>query len=397
MPKMSTMASSRASNTPQLRNDPVQLDVSANVESNSPSPSKSQGPYALRPGDCLKGKFLHAPFHSKLEQENIIEDGRKVYDVPFLLVMPAGLDRTSDRAGHSCRPLPPSFRNTRTSFSSWNPVIPPNVFITYAMCMSVTYSVAGDDASMSTKTAEATKLLHFLPYIELQPPIEIQCFPDEYILSARQPVWNSIIGRKLGHMTITTLEPRPLIYHTDSLSSTECEFRITIEGGRLVGPPPKSLVTGTGPTRLDNDVVNLDKHCASHLFWTSGIGRANSQQASALETMSSTVRVIIKPPFRLLPNFCSDFVALQYSIVTRVWVGKVYARPFFVATPLQVAHPCPARPSRGGMDADLLAPSPESPCGEEVCCSAFAADIEIDHSQAPPPYVDRRQASARSG
>ncbi|KAF3359790.1 26S proteasome non-ATPase regulatory subunit 12 [Verticillium dahliae VDG1] len=319
---MSTMASSRASNTPQLRNDPVELDVSATVESSSPSPSKSQGPYALRPGDSLRGKFLHVPFHSKLEQENLIQDGRMVYDVPFLLVMPAGLDRTSDSAGHSCRPLPPSFRNTRTSFSSWNPVIPPNVFITYAMRVSVTYSVAGEAALMSTKTAEATKLLHCLPYIEPQPPIEIQCFPNEYILSAMQPVWNSIIGRKLGHMTITTVEPRPLIYHTESVSSTECEFRITIEGdrpelqrfqamslelhpvlqiqtyyssARLVGPPPKSLVTGTGPTRVDNDVVNLDKHRASHLFWTSGIGRADSQQASELETMSSTSHA--PPPY----------------------------------------------------------------------------------------------------
>lgn len=214
--------------------------------------------------------------------------------MPFVLVVPPGVDRTSDRAERKCKPLPPSFRIQRSNLGVWSPALPPGVFISYSLWASISYSHTEDGTSDVRRSSEIIQPVACMPYIEPQPPIETDFFPDEYVLSARQTVWGSILGRKLGHIIITTVEPQPLVYGSEQLSATKCTFWITIEGdpanlhrlragsikvdpvlqirtyysgSRLAGTPNKEAVNDNEKIRLHNDVIRLETHTFSSLQW----------------------------------------------------------------------------------------------------------------------------------
>lgn len=180
---------------------------------------------------CLQ--FLKVSSHSRLPAEYITDGNRKVFHVPFLLVVPAGVVRTSDRTADKCRPLPPSFKILRTNLSIWNPIEPPGVFITYAVRAMITYSSSEDSSPGPTNTAQAAHRIYLLPYIDPQPPTETRWFKEQYVLSATQPAWKHIFGGKMGNIMITASEPPPLVYACNTgPASTQCEFRITFEGSQ---------------------------------------------------------------------------------------------------------------------------------------------------------------------
>ncbi|ROT37340.1 hypothetical protein SODALDRAFT_379810 [Sodiomyces alkalinus F11] len=331
---------------------PINLEVKFNIESDSPFHGGPQRACFVRPGDrirgtcristvlalhdswaevSLQGKIHLHPYQipsrsdesyrevfsaerveqrSKLGRDYTVEGIRKVYVLPFLFVIPPGLDRTSDQAEATCKPLPPSFK-IPTTFSTWSPTPPPEPYITYALRASIEYTASADATANFTKTADIIQPIICLPYIEIQPPVETGCFPDEYILSATQPMWKSMLGRKLGRVTVTTLEPRPLVYGSDQPSATECTFHITAVGNlanlqrlrsmsvevdpvlqtktyysrtRLAGTPQKGFLREGGPIRLHTDVVQLDKHKISNLEWKSKAAVLASQRHSGSET-----------------------------------------------------------------------------------------------------------------
>ncbi|KAG9249681.1 uncharacterized protein F5Z01DRAFT_668435 [Emericellopsis atlantica] len=388
--------------------------------------------------DFSAERFLNLRHRVRLDDNYKVEGDQRVYTVPFVLVVPPGLDRTSDRAEDKCRPLPPSFDIQRSALTAWSPTVPPAVFISYSLRASVAYSAPpGDTAPGRTRSTDIFHPLTCLPYIETQPPIETSCFPDEYVLSARQAVWGSFVGRKSGHVTFETLEPPPLVYDSERLSTTYCTLRITIDGRssdlhrlraasikvdpvlqirtyysgtKLAGTPHKDSIEESGRIRLHTETAQLEAHSFSSLQWSIRDARRGSAASVPLIRPSgdsvregarslagdteggdipwhTTATVPIKPPLRLQPSFCSDFAASSYAVIAKVSVGGVYAKSSYLFFPLQVAYPCSARRdswhAAAGRQRHAPSPAPE----DDVCCSAVDADMQSINDPMPPPYV----------
>ncbi|KFA79222.1 hypothetical protein S40288_02348 [Stachybotrys chartarum IBT 40288] len=400
-------------------------------------PSHPQKPIKVDRVEYLQ--FLYVVAHSKILPEHAEAGSQgQTFAVPFKLVIPAGVDRTNDRVVDRCKPLLPSFRISRPSCSAWNPIIPPAVFVAYIVRASVTHSAPESAASGTRKVFQVGQSIELLPYVEPPPPIETRYFPDLYILSARQHTRTYIFGRKLGHMTITALEPRPLVYESSELPSTKCEFRITVEGSlsdlqrfrtasvklqlmlhinthysstRIDGIPRGGIPTEKGPVRMYQDAVFLTKHTASNLRWTRDFNEQDSPQALDVEALNepdappvqagdpkaaadnearaawhATISVPIKSPCKLLPNFLGNFVALSYSISTRASLAGVYMPPVFLSTPLQVAYPFHSHHAMDDADTELSGSPPPWRDNDNACCSAIAGGIGVDNKQHPPPY-----------
>jgi hypothetical protein len=150
--------------------------------------------------------------------------------VPFHLVVPAGVDQTSDRAADRRRPLLLSFRIIHTHASIWNPIPSPGVFVTYLIWAVPRYSGPESTASGAKNAIQVLRLVHLIPYIEAPPPIATQFFLDQYVLSARQHARTFIFGPKLGYVKITTQAPAPLVNTSSQLRSAECQYHVTLEG-----------------------------------------------------------------------------------------------------------------------------------------------------------------------
>ncbi|RGP72489.1 hypothetical protein FSPOR_2700 [Fusarium sporotrichioides] len=75
-----------------------------------------------------------------------------------------------------------------------------------------------------------SKPMEFLPYHEVPPPIEFESFLSDFTLSVRRPLWKSSLHGRLGFVTVSTREPRPLAYSSGQTTvPTECELDITVE------------------------------------------------------------------------------------------------------------------------------------------------------------------------
>lgn len=263
----------------------------------------------------FSSQFIKVSSHSRLPTRYITEGGRKVFLVPFLLVVPAGVDRTSDREADKCRPLPPSFRILHTSLNAWNPIEPPGLFITYAIQAMIAYSPAENTSPGPTNIAQVAHRIHLLPYIEPQPPIETRWFTRQYVLSAKQPARKHIFGRELGNITISASEPPPLLYASSTGPPLiEGEYRITFDGSqsdlehirrasvkvcpmlrvithysssRMVESPQGSSGARGDPVRSYSDLVTLETHTASDLQWNRVSKRTEVQHVSVTESISS--------------------------------------------------------------------------------------------------------------
>ncbi|KAG9252701.1 uncharacterized protein F5Z01DRAFT_675812 [Emericellopsis atlantica] len=450
---------------------PVHLDLAFTVESGFRSGLYSSSVCLVRPGDTLKGsyriktglamggswvevslqgiqsvmtedavpsrdgmyrdhfraeRFLHLSHRVKLDDDHKVEDGQRVYTVPFVLVIPPGLDRTSDRTEDRCKPLPPSFDIQRSALTAWSRPVPPSVFISYLLRASVQYSGPPEDAAPGRpKSAHVVHPLTCLPYLETQPPIETSCFPKEYVLSARQTVWGSFVGRKLGHVTFETREPPPLVYNSEQASATDCILWITIDGRpadlhrlraasikvepvlqirtyysgtKLAGTPHREAVNESRSIRLHADTWSTrDARRASTTsvasFWPSGESVREEASRPTLAAEEDTIpwhthaTVPIEPPLRLQPSFCGDYVASSYAIIAKISIGGVYAKSSYLFFPLQVAYPCAARRDSEQTGVERLGPAPSPSLENNVCCSAMDADMQSNNDLMPPPYV----------
>ncbi|KAG9258751.1 uncharacterized protein F5Z01DRAFT_679218 [Emericellopsis atlantica] len=409
------MAGDTRSWTTSSSHGPIHSSLTFTVDSGTLYSFDTTSECRLRPGDTLHGtyrittelamggrwvEFLHLRHRLQLDDDYALEDGRRVYTASFVLVVPAGIDRTNDRAQDECKPLPPSFHIQRSTFRTWSPTIPPNVFISYSLRASVAHAM---------KSAEIVYPVTCLPYIEAQPPIETNCFPDDYVLSASQTAWRWLLGQTLGRITFEAREPPPLLYNSsEHLSTTHFSTRTYYSGTKLTGNPSRAFVQESSRTQLHMDTIQLDVHSFSSLQWSPrDVRRGSSMVGAAAATTDkeesppwyAAVHVPIKPPLKLLPSFCSDYVASSYAIIAKVSISGVHAKPSYLMFPLQVAYPSSAQKDSGHQAADSrgLAPPVFSSSPEDnVCCTAVDADVQCENPRIVPPYVDVSLSAARS-
>ncbi|KAH8657269.1 hypothetical protein BGZ61DRAFT_371489, partial [Ilyonectria robusta] len=176
----------------------------------------------------------------------------------------------------------------------------------------------------------------------------------------------SMLGERLGHVTVTAEEPSPLIYVSGPLgASTDCVVNISIQGSvidpdrlrtmtievhttihsktyysskRMPCMPSRHLLTEQGPY-LYETVVNLEVQKLRDFQWTFWPWAASRSLEKQEVTWQTVIRIPIRPSHRLYPSFCSQLIARSYSINLRICFGGAYIRKMDLEVPLQVAYP----------------------------------------------------------
>lgn len=403
-------------------------------------PNASGGPVTqTSPFTDTREQFLYIRHRLQIEGSESTDAGERSYTIPFLLVVPAGIDRTNEWVEDTCRPLPPSFRAQDLVLSPWTAPPPPRASISYDVRASLEHTIVHNGITGRSATIAVSHPVILLPYVEIPPPIETRLFASEYVLSVTEPVWKSIIGRKVGRITVTTAEPRPLVYDSTELPVTECSFDISIEGDvadhhhlrsatieldpvlqsrayfsakRLKSIPNQEEAYDREQMQCYTSSVRLEKHILSSLQWNissnqlplpaseySGrtllneaerinIGRRESTEIATVKptpqgerksiTWHTVVTIPIKPPSTLQPSFCDEYVASTYAIIAKVSTRRVYTKSMYLVSPLQVAYPLPASQEANQRQWDTRGTSPtaRNDDNDDACCTSMDVDAD---------------------
>lgn len=171
-----------------------------------------------------------------------------IYRIPFFYIIPDSAHLSDHELPATCWTLPPSTSSLFFYTNTWNAMAVPNIAILYTLRAIVTYSPQ-DVATGQNITAVISNPIEVLPYNHAPPPVNIQGYPGEFTLKVEQPIWKSMFGERLGHVTVTTEEPSPLIYVSDPLgASTDCVVNISIQGSMIDPDRLRTMTIEVHPT-----------------------------------------------------------------------------------------------------------------------------------------------------
>lgn len=292
--------------------------------------------------------------------------------------------------------LPPSMSLGLTRMGAHEHEIYAEPKISYHIRVMVRYRT---EELPEVQTLEAWNEIWFMPITEVQPPINTQDFPAEFIESRTQNFHMSLFGGPEFVMMLTMLEPFAVkVKDMRDPGSTSTELNIsvkTVKGkdhAETSDPqPPQSLqnltfniesilrlktfyslspfpkmpgqtmLTTKGRVRFRDEVVKLqtlshvkpfvsqqhrwsiqppaslttDSTATAVEFNKSSIQRACTELQ---RSWSADIRVPLQIPAGLLPTFCSAVVARHYSIITRVKCSNVYIKPMILEVPVQIIY-----------------------------------------------------------
>jgi hypothetical protein len=323
------------------------------------------------------------------------------YIAPFHFVVPKWAI-VKDRVPNQCLNLPPSISIGQILPGHQEPEVYAQPNISYHLRAMVKYHTSEES---EIYTLEAWKEIKIVPITEILPPTNIQDFSAEFIESQTQTFRMSMFGGPAFSMTLSISEPPPITLkdmRTQGTTSAELGIDIKAAEGNIdersverlpqklrrltftVEPifraktfystipfaklPGQTMLTLTGRVRLRDEVMKLDTLCFKPDSWqylsrirmpsyAEAVRRPSSQSAnsprndngnastsnspSPPRSWSTRILVPLVIPADLPPTFCSVLVARQYSLIVRIKVRGISAKPFTLEVPVQIIYSPP--------------------------------------------------------
>ena len=294
------------------------------------------------------------------------------YVIPFHFVISKWTTKINPGTLEQCLLVPPSL-------TAGSNVDDPNrnaqhaqIHIYYHLRMMAKYRIPACTEPSTISTLEPVTVL---PFTEVQPPMNTQDFPTEFVESLSGVIRTSLFGPTLGTLTVSTQEPPALVYNDFpfSGSSTALEFKIELDAAennetyqrlrRLIFDidgviriktffsatpfpylPSQTLLTSQGKIRLLDNVVRLKPQSTGGSHWQ----YLRGAEQSRWRTMIS---MPIHVKTRLSPTFCSSLVARFYTLVIRLKVLNACNRKLSswkFRFKLSTTNRIPSKPLQGG-------------------------------------------------
>jgi hypothetical protein len=152
----------------------------------------------------------------------------KRFSFPFAFIVPSGYEYGDHGRPLPCRMLPPSFNTDKFADGSMSLHLYPKLSVFYQLHAILRYH---DEGSMdaTSHAVEATEEINFLPYSEVQPPLDLESFPEEFILATTIKIKRHFLDGRPGSIVLQASEPLPLVYYgPTSIASTECILSMTV-------------------------------------------------------------------------------------------------------------------------------------------------------------------------
>lgn len=371
-----------------------------------------------------------------------MKDGHNLHSNPFEFTLPPGINSANDQASPPCRQFPPSFRGQKSAH--WD-MKATDVCVAYFIQAEVSYELltkAGWEKRelRLARPVECIPYINVQPpiettcfateyvlrtehpvwssifgrkvgtvVIETQEPPPLEYTSDHASTSSMISLKFQVAGNDTHQLRIKSVEIHPVLCMK--------QFR---SRDKLKGIPRVDQATDDEALSLSQDVVDLEKYIVSEFQWIKerkrdGDSPPTYQRASVSdegpkaackgtadqavacrsqaerpsppgvedsgETWTTNIKVAVRPPTRLLPNFCSHYNALAYSLIYRVAILGVHTKSIYLAVPLQVSYPSHELLPNGSVAEDERSPDPigESLTSDEACCVSVVSSFDVDH------------------
>lgn len=266
--------------------------------------------------------------------------------------------------------------------------------ITYFLRAAARITIGASQGS----TLETILPVIITPYTEELPPTDITDFPSEFKERETRVLRRTLVGSSLGTMKVSLQEPPALEYEpTSTYSRTEAMIKLEFEAARSSSSgetqkivqglsftiyslvraktfysiksfprlPSQTLLGLSSGTRLREGMIKLETQRVRNVSWGYRFNLERHRSVSpplpaylsrspenvpekgitgTLDTSEpngkwvSNWTIPIEVDGRLLPTFCSSWVARLYSLVVRVKVAGAREESFDLEVPLQVVH-----------------------------------------------------------
>lgn len=360
-------------------------------------------------------------------KESVREDRSIVYSFPFFFVVPFGTEGLDDSKPLICRILPPTYRPKALDLDS--------ISITYKLYAHVHYRKEQDTGSEVQQTVnkiEKDQIVDYLPYSNVEPPIHVASFPEEFLLKTISPMWKFAFFGRLGNLIMSTHEPLPLAYSlSEDRPSTDLVLSLTAHAPLGAQPnlramslnaksairvktfyaseqmpclPTQTFLDRNASIRLHDEIIKLNQTDLTQLDWVwgphfegneppryedavmdDGLERTsinpNTRDNSGYEWRAS-VRIPIHPHKTMLPTFCGSLISRSYSLILRLRVAGVRTRKADFEIPLQVVY---LRPFQVRHDS-ILDERSNSCIGPEGLLAQQVVRFNLDVSESTHMY-----------
>ncbi|KAH6714570.1 hypothetical protein BKA61DRAFT_575309 [Leptodontidium sp. MPI-SDFR-AT-0119] len=236
--------------------------------------------------------------------------------IPFYFIISRTMPSSDSQSPEHCLQLPPSIELSRVTIDSNSRKQFAQPSITYALRAAVDFAAENDAIK---PPVESSLPLVLSPHTKEFPPTDTLDFPAEFKLRELKPFRWSVFGRKLGTMTVTMSEPRPLNYDASSLrSSTECHLQLEfspigsedIHHGfqamkssiyslirvktfysvkSFARLPSQTLASDGGKTGLRNELVKLETREIPHVAWAYNFSRDSASPRTSRGSSADSI------------------------------------------------------------------------------------------------------------
>jgi len=344
--------------------------------------------------------------------------------IPFHFIISKTIPSSDPHSPEHCLQLPPSIELGKVIIDNNSRRRYAQPSVSYELRAVVQYATE-DDATRLPIECSLPFLLNC--HTKEFPPTNTADFPEEFKLEASKFLRWSVFGRKIGTLTVTMSEPRPLTYNASSSdSSTDCHLRLEFNptGSENVLQvlhalkfsiyplirvktfysvksfahlPSQSISVEGGKTGLRDELIKFKIQEVPHVTWSCNHNRESSgsitsppsvadststendavpgyEKEHSPQTSTGKWTASIAHPIsvkgRLVPTFCCCVAARLYTIILRLKVSGIRRESFDLEVPLQVIH----RASDGILDE--LTDKPDE-TGEHASISGVRGDSEM--------------------
>ncbi|KAK5171189.1 uncharacterized protein LTR77_004333 [Saxophila tyrrhenica] len=159
---------------------------------------------------------LQQPGLHQLYPEDLVLRAGKIYDFPFVFVVPQQLlprvcqhPVQSDATREAHFRLPPTFGDKGlTSQKGSDDMAPDMASIRYGVFSKITeLKMKGDDALRCTVASKARRL-RVIPAVEEQPPLDVHTEDGEYFMRKEKSIRKGLLKGRLGTLTMESAQPQ---------------------------------------------------------------------------------------------------------------------------------------------------------------------------------------------